>query len=90
MPTGFGVGAMESSENECRGKEGVILSSMQGMIIKVNVEVGDEVKAGDTICVIEAMKMENDIQAEADGVVEEIFVDAGDAIGIDDCLMVIK
>ena len=90
LPTGFGIGTVEASDNECKNREGVILSSMQGMVIKVNVEVGDEVKAGDTICVIEAMKMENDIQAEADGVVEEIFVGDGDAIGIDDCLMVIN
>ena len=63
---------------------------MQGMVIKLNVEVGDQVKAGDTICVIEAMKMENDIQSEVDGVVEEIFVEPGDALSIDDCLMVIN
>ena len=90
LPTGFGIGAMESSDDGCKNMEGAILSSMQGMIIKVNVEVGDEVKAGDTICVIEAMKMENDIQAESDGVVEEIFVESGDEIGIEDCIMVIK
>ena len=91
LPTGIAIeeGGSEP-ENECEGKPGAIKSSMQGMIIKVNVEVGDEVKAGDTICVIEAMKMENDIQAEADGTVEEIFIEPGDAIAIDGCLMVIN
>jgi pyruvate carboxylase subunit B len=90
LPTGVIDVEEAAPKNDCKNKEGAIVSSMQGMIIKVNVEVGDEVKAGDTICVIEAMKMENDIQAEADGTVEEIFIDAGDAIAIDDCLMVIK
>ncbi|MER1972509.1 MAG: biotin/lipoyl-containing protein [Psychrobacter alimentarius] len=42
------------------------------------------------MCVIEAMKMENDIQSEVDGVVEEIFVEEGDAVSIGDILMVIK
>jgi pyruvate carboxylase subunit B len=63
---------------------------MQGMVIKLNVAVGDKVAAGDTICVIEAMKMENDIQSEVDGVVEEIFIEPGDALSSGDCLMVIK
>ena len=70
--------------------EGAVLSAMQGMIIKLNVNVGDKVEKGSTICVIEAMKMENDIQAEVDGVVEEIFVEPGDAVSIGDALMVIK
>ena len=89
LPTGFlDVGGVKGPN--CKDKEGVVLSAMQGMIIKLNVEVGDTVKKGDTICVIEAMKMENDIQSEVDGVVEEIFVSAGDAIAKEDCLMVIK
>ena len=88
MPTGF----MEVSETGeiTEAIPGAVPSAIQGMVIKLNVEVGDKVSAGDTICVIEAMKMENDIQSEVDGVVEEIFVGPGDAIAIDDCLMVIK
>ena len=65
-------------------------SPMPGKVIKVNVKEGDDVKEGDVLCVVEAMKMENDIQAENDGTVEEIFIGPGDAIAIDDCLMVIK
>ena len=92
MPTGF----MEIGEvgDVAKGPvgdiEGAVLSAMQGMIIKLNVNVGDKVEKGSTICVIEAMKMENDIQAEVDGVVEEIFVEPGDAVSIGDALMVIK
>ena len=89
LPTGIAIDDVVI-ENDCKNKEGVILSSMQGMVIKLNVAVGDKVKAGDTICVIEAMKMENDIQAEHDGTVEEIFVGPGDALSNGDCLMVIR
>ena len=89
MPTGF----MEIEETESgnfQPVEGAVPSPMQGMVIKVNVNVGDKVTQGSTIAVIEAMKMENDIQSEVDGVVEEIFVEQGDAVSIGDTLMVIK
>ena len=89
MPTGF----MEIEETESgnfQPVEGAVPSPMQGMVIKLNVNVGDKVSQGSTIAVIEAMKMENDIQSEVDGVVEEIFVEPGDAVSIGDTLMVIK
>jgi pyruvate carboxylase subunit B len=89
LPTGIDIGPKEE-KNDCKDKEGAVLSSMQGMVIRLTVEVGDEVKAGDTICVVEAMKMENDVQSEVDGVVEEIFVSDGDELKKDDCIMVIK
>ena len=89
MPTGF----MEIEETETgnfQPVEGAVPSPMQGMVIKLNVNVGDKVSQGSTIAVIEAMKMENDIQSEVDGTVEEIFVEPGDAVSIGDTLMVIK
>lgn len=89
MPTGF----MEIEETESgnfQPVEGGVTSSMQGMVIKLNVNVGDKVTKGSTICVIEAMKMENDIQSEVDGVVKEIFVEPGDAVSAGDTLMVIQ
>ena len=92
MPTGFmeigeGAGQPAGPVGEV---EGGVISSMQGMIIKLNVNVGDKIETGTTLGVIEAMKMENDIQAEWDGVVEEIFVEPGDAVSAGDILMVIK
>ena len=60
------------------------------MVIKLNVNVGDNVSVGSTIAVIEAMKMENDIQSEVEGVVKEIFVEPGDAVSAGDILMVIQ
>ncbi|WP_458405163.1 sodium-extruding oxaloacetate decarboxylase subunit alpha [Methanobrevibacter sp.] len=89
MPTGF----MEIEETESgnfQPVEGAVPSPMQGMVIKLNVNVGDKVTQGSTIAVIEAMKMENDIQSEVDGTVEEIFIEPGDAVSIGDTLMVIK
>lgn len=55
--------------------EGAVISPMPGTILKVNVKVGDTVKAGDSVVILEAMKMENDITAPKDGVVKELFVD---------------
>ena len=88
MPTGFiDIGVQNQDVGEI---EGAVISSMQGMVIKLNVNVGDNVEEGDTIGVVEAMKMENDVQAEWSGTVEEIFVEPGDAVSIGDALMVIK
>ena len=89
MPTGF-MEIEETASGNFKPVEGAVPSPMQGMVIKLNVNVGDKVAQGSTIAVIEAMKMENDIQSEVDGTVEEIFVEPGDAVSIGDTLMVIK
>ena len=53
------------------------------------VEVGDSVKQGDTICIIEAMKMMNQIEADRDGVVEAILVEDGEPVEFDQPMIVI-
>jgi len=63
---------------------------MQGTIVKVVVEVGDVVEVGQTICLLEAMKMENAVSAEKDGVIKEIKVSAGDSVGAGDVVAVIE
>jgi len=60
--------------------EGRITSPMQATVVKVLVEVGASVVAGDLICVLEAMKMEQPIMAPIDGTVESVGVSPGDAI----------
>ncbi len=55
-------------------------SPMPGTILKVNVKKGDKVKKGDVLCVLEAMKMENDIQAAEDAVVAEVHVSANSTV----------
>ena len=56
---------------------GTIASPMPGKVIKHLVAVGDEVKEGDGVIVIEAMKMENELKAGIDGVVKEILIEEG-------------
>jgi acetyl-CoA/propionyl-CoA carboxylase biotin carboxyl carrier protein len=63
---------------------------LQGTILKVAVELGAEVSEGDLICVIEAMKMENEITAHRSGKVEELPISEGAAVGAGDTLAVIK
>lgn len=57
-----------------------VKSPLPGVILSINVNVGDAVKAGQTVAVLEAMKMENDIQAEFDGTVTAINAAKGDSV----------
>jgi acetyl-CoA/propionyl-CoA carboxylase biotin carboxyl carrier protein len=68
---------------------GTVTAPMQGTIVKVLVEVGATVAPGDALVVLEAMKMENHINAETSGTVQEIRVSAGDSVGTGDVLAVI-
>lgn len=67
-----------------------ITSPMPGSILDVKVNVGDKVKFGQTLAILEAMKMENDIPATVDGTVAEIRVKKGDLVETDAVLIVIK
>ncbi|MCX7621067.1 MAG: acetyl-CoA carboxylase biotin carboxylase subunit [Acidimicrobiales bacterium] len=71
------------------GASGAITVPMQGTIVKVLVEVGDVVEVGQPVCVLEAMKMENQITAEKAGTVKEVKVSAGDSVGSGDVVVVI-
>jgi acetyl-CoA/propionyl-CoA carboxylase biotin carboxyl carrier protein len=67
-----------------------VVVPMQGTVVKVAVEVGTTVRAGDTVIVLEAMKMENAIIAEREGVVKELRVKPGDTVGTGDVVAVIE
>ncbi len=69
---------------------GQVAVPMQGTIVKVLVAVGDVVEVGQTICLLEAMKMENAVAAEKDGVIKELHVSAGDSVGAGDVVAVIE
>jgi len=69
---------------------GGIKSNMQGMVLEVAVSQGAEVKKGDLLVVLEAMKMENPIHSPVDGHVTEIYVDAGDVVQNGDVLLVVE
>jgi acetyl-CoA/propionyl-CoA carboxylase biotin carboxyl carrier protein len=69
---------------------GAVTVPMQGTIVKVLVSQGDEVEAGQTVCVLEAMKMENNIAADKSGTVKEVKVTAGQSVGSGDVVVVIE
>jgi len=60
-----------------------LLCPMPGLVVSIAVTVGQEVKAGETLAVVEAMKMENVLRAERDGVVKTIFARKGDSLAVD-------
>jgi propionyl-CoA carboxylase alpha chain len=65
----------------------LIVSPMPGLVVSLDVAVGREVKAGEAVAVIEAMKMQNIIKAERDGVVKSVGVKAGDSVAADEVLI---
>jgi acetyl-CoA/propionyl-CoA carboxylase, biotin carboxylase, biotin carboxyl carrier protein len=67
-----------------------LISPLQGTILRVSVEKGQEVESGALVCVIEAMKMENEITAHRSGKVEELSVAEGGSIGTGDPIAIIK
>ncbi len=68
---------------------GVIAAPMQGTVLKVLVEKGQEIEAGDVICILEAMKMENHVASPRDGVVTELPIRAGQVVQTGQTLAVI-
>ena len=64
-----------------------LLSPMPGLLVSVAVEPGDEVKAGEELAVLEAMKMENTLRAERDGVVKTVNYEPGASLAVDDKIM---
>jgi len=69
---------------------GMVSAPMQGTIVKVSVEVGQSVDVGDTIVILEAMKMENSVRSERAGTVTAINVTAGDGVAVGDVVAVIE
>ncbi|MBO7444415.1 MAG: sodium-extruding oxaloacetate decarboxylase subunit alpha [Methanobrevibacter sp.] len=89
MPTGYMQIGDQGSGN-IGPIPGALTASMQGMVLKIKVNTGDKVQKGTVVAVLEAMKMENDIYAEEEGIVEQIFVEEGDTVSAGDNLMLIK
>ncbi len=65
----------------------MLLCPMPGLIVKVDVEVGQEVQEGQALCTVEAMKMENILRAEKKGTVSKINAGPGDSLAVDDVIM---
>jgi len=93
LPRGAGAGAARPKRTAAAAAagsgSGQVAVPMQGTIVKVLVAVGDKVEVGQTICLLEAMKMENAVAAEKEGVVKEVRVSAGDPVGAGDIVAVI-
>ena len=94
----FASGPVKKSNKPTRGSggsggsanSGEVAAPMQGTIVKVSVEVGQEVAVGDSVVVLEAMKMENQITAEKAGKITKVNVKVGDKVGSGDILVVIE
>ena len=67
-----------------------VKAPLPGTIMSIPVKVGDKIAAGDTVCILEAMKMENDIHSPKGGVVKQILVNIGDAVPQDGNIMLLE
>ncbi|MGB4811096.1 MAG: sodium-extruding oxaloacetate decarboxylase subunit alpha [Methylophilaceae bacterium] len=81
---------INSNERPRPSHPGHVTTSMPGVIVAVKAKVGDKVKAGDGVLVIEAMKMENEIQASTSGIVVAVHVKKGDNVTPDESLLEIQ
>lgn len=80
--TSFEGGEAKSKEDMLRVK-----APMPGKVIKINVEEKEEVRKNQTLAIVEAMKMENEIKSSIEGIVKKIFVSTGDLVDSDKPLM---
>lgn len=64
-----------------------ILSPMPGAVVSVAVQPGDTVVDGQELCIIEAMKMQNILKSEREGVIKSVNVKAGDSVAVDELLI---
>jgi propionyl-CoA carboxylase alpha chain len=69
------------------GASKLLLCPMPGLVVSVNVVAGQDVKAGETLAVVEAMKMENVLTAEHDATVKKVNARKGDSLALDDVIM---
>lgn len=81
-PAPSAASSRSSSPKKTGGEDGAVkvTAPMPGKVLAVKKQVGDAVKSGDTILVLEAMKMENDIVAPKDGVIASLNVSSGDSV----------
>jgi biotin carboxyl carrier protein len=68
----------------------MITAVMPGLVIKINKKVGDRVEVGDVVMILEAMKMQNELQARQAGVVKQISVKQGESVEMRQVLAVIE
>jgi len=79
--------SFEKDEEKSREDEFVVKAPMPGKVIKINVSEKEEVRKNQTLAIVEAMKMENEIKSSIEGYVKKIFVSAGDLVDSEKPLM---
>jgi len=72
-----------------RTATGTVKAPMPGTILSISVEAGDAVAGGQVLCMLEAMKMENEVRAVADGVIESVEITTGDQISAGQIMFVL-
>ncbi|MBI5039517.1 MAG: sodium-extruding oxaloacetate decarboxylase subunit alpha [Nitrospirae bacterium] len=93
VPSVSGVIDVKSTGHSIRPRatgEGDVTTPMPGTVVKIKVRIGDKVEAGDTVLIVEAMKMENEVHTPVSGVVEKIYVAEGDSVNPDEVLVVVR
>lgn len=70
--------------------EGELVTQMPGKVVRVMTKVGAEVKKGETLLILEAMKMENEIKSQTDGVVKAVFVEDGQTLDVGQVMVEIE
>ena len=84
------VSAASTSSTPTAAAGKPVVAPLPGTINEIKVKVGDKVNAGDTVVILEAMKMQNNIEAETSGTITSINVNKGDAVMEGDTLVTIK
>ncbi len=82
-------GSSDGGETVIDAEGETVSAEMQGTILDVKVAEGDEIEAGDVVCVLEAMKMENDVVASRGGTVTQVAVSEGESVDMGDVLVVV-
>ena len=77
----------QPAEAKAPSRDGAVVAPMQGLIVKIPVKAGDEVKLGDVVAVLEAMKMQNDIVSTVAGKVAEVYVKEGEVVSPNQALL---
>ncbi|MDR1763618.1 MAG: acetyl-CoA carboxylase biotin carboxyl carrier protein subunit [Dysgonamonadaceae bacterium] len=80
---------LSRSQSAVVGRQ-VITAQMPGVILKVYVKPGTQVKAGEPLCVLVAMKMENEIRSPIDGEVKDVYISEGDKTAVGDKMLVVE
>ena len=81
---------LKSRRSDDSQEEAVISSPMPGKVVKILVKIGDQVKAGDTVVIVSAMKMESEYKVKKDRIIKDIKVKEGDTIKANQPLVIIE